>query len=62
MDKYSRSKFKLEECEVSIEVQPTDEKYAIAYLNVRFPDGRWAVFATAKKYVIPLFKKEILEK
>ena len=59
-EKYERWQFSLDECKGTINIIENDEDkgYGVAYLNIKFPDGRWAVFRTAEAHRIALFKKE----
>jgi len=34
----------------------------MAFLNVKFPDGRWAVFTTAPATRVPIYKKQLEER
>jgi len=57
--KYERTRFDLEECKVTIDIQPNpkDVSYGTAYLNIKLPDGRWLVFEVAHNYRVPLFEE-----
>lgn len=61
---YKKSQFTLAECETQINIiEKSDDKgYGMAFLNVKFPDGRWAVFTTDKVHRISLYKKQSEEK
>jgi hypothetical protein len=40
--------FKLSECEAQITLIENQEGYGTAFLNIKFPDGRWITFKSVE--------------
>lgn len=59
-EKYERWQFTLDECKTQINIieKSDDKKFAVAFLNVKLPDGRWLVFKTDDATRVPLYKDE----
>lgn len=56
--KYARESFKLGECDACIQILPLgrqDPGFATAFLNIKFPDGRWIAFRISEGMRVPIY-------
>lgn len=52
--------FKLSDCEASINLieSSDDPGFGVAFLNIKFPDGRWSAFKSVEEMRVKMYEEK----